>query len=90
MIAAAAVLVFILATRLVRCIRADGMRGGQIGRVLLFAVGVALVIGIEFALDGKIKTPGLSSTGLYVIDLLAVTGVMLSVAIGDGRKEVVG
>lgn len=90
MIAAAAVLTFILVTRIVRRMRRGGWRDWETARILLFAVGVAIVIATEFALDGKIKLPGVSNTMLYVIDTMAVTGVMLSVNIADGREEVVG
>ena len=55
--------------------------------MILFALGCALVIVVEFALDGKIKMFDGNNTALYVLDVLAVTGMMLSVAICDGRKE---
>lgn len=87
MIAAAAVLVFILVTRIVRRVREGGWRSWESWRIAIFALGVGIVIATEFALDGKIKLPGMSNTMLYVIDALAVTGIMLSVAIADGRKE---
>ena len=90
MIAAAAVLVFIIATRIIRRVRRDGWKPWDTWRIVLLLGGAGVVIATEFALDGKIKLPGVTSTMLYVIDLLAVTGMMLSVAIGDGREEVAG
>lgn len=87
MIAAAAVLVFIIATRIIRRVRANGWKPWDTWRIVLLLAGAGIVIAVEFALDGKIKLPGVSNTMLYIIDLLAVTGMMLSVALGDGRKE---
>lgn len=87
MIAAAVVLAFMLVTRLIRCVRNGGWNAWQIVRCVLFAVGCGVVIVVEFALDGKIRMFGGNNTALYVLDVLAVTGMMLSVAICDGRKE---
>ncbi len=86
MIAAAAVMAFILVTRIIRRVKKQGWRAWETWRVVLFAVGAVIVICTEFALDGKIKLP-VNNTFLYAVDALAVTGMMLSVAIADGRKE---
>ena len=85
MIAAAVVLAFILLTRILRRVREGGWRAWETVRVILFALGCALVIVVEFALDGKIKMFDGNNTALYVLDVLAVTGMMLSVTIADGR-----
>ena len=87
MIAASAVLVFIIVTRIVRRVRAEGWKAWDTWRIVLLLAGAGVVIATEFALDGKIKLPGVNSTMLYAVDMLAVTGMMLSVALGDGRKE---
>ncbi|MBR3763991.1 MAG: prolipoprotein diacylglyceryl transferase [Clostridia bacterium] len=87
MIAAAAVLAFILVTRIIRRVRLQGWKAWETIRVVLFALGCGIVICTEFALDGKIKLPGVNATMLYAVDALAVTGMMLAVAIADGRKE---
>lgn len=87
MIAAAVVLAFILVTRIIRRVRAGGWKGWETLRVVLFALGCGVVIVVEFALDGKIRMFGGNNTALYVLDALAVTAMMLSVAIADGRKE---
>ena len=87
MIAAAAVLAFILVTRIIRRVRLQGWKAWETVRVVLFALGCGVVICTEFALDGKIKLPGVNATMLYAVDALAVTGMMLAVAIADGRKE---
>lgn len=85
MIAAAVVLAFILLTRILRRVREGGWRAWETVRVILFALGCGLVIVVEFALDGKIKMFDGNNTALYVLDVLAVTGMMLSVTIADGR-----
>ena len=87
MIAAAAVLAFILVTRIVRRVRRGGWKAWETLRIVLFALGVGVVIVVEFALDGKIRMFGGDNTALYVLDVLAVVALMLSVAIADGRKE---
>lgn len=87
MILAAAVLVFIIVTRIVRRVRRRGWNAWQIVRVVLLLAGAGIVIAVEFALDGKIKLPGVSDTMLYAADFLAATAMMLSVVIGDGRVK---
>lgn len=88
MITAAAVLAFILVTRIIRRVRRSGLYAWDVIRVALFALGCGVVIVVEFALDGKIKMFGGSNTALYALDVLAVLAMMFSVTIADGRKEV--
>ena len=87
MIAAAALLAAIIVGRIVRCIRHKGFGVWQILRIVLLLAGAGVVICVEFALDGKIKLPDVTDTMLYIADILAVTGMMLSVLIADGRKK---
>ena len=87
MLLAAAVLVFIIVTRIVRHVRRRGWNAWQILRIVLLLAGAGLVIAIEFALDGKIQLPGVTNTMLYAVDFLAATAMMLSVVIGDGRVK---
>ena len=84
MIAAAVVLAAILAGRVIRSVKQTGWKAWQIGRIVLLLAGAGVVIAIEFALDGKIKLPGVSNT---MLDALAVMGMMLSVLIADGREK---
>nr|MBR4281193.1 prolipoprotein diacylglyceryl transferase [Clostridia bacterium] len=87
MIAATALLVAIIVPRIVRCVKQRGWTTWQILRIVLLLLGAGVVICVEFALDGKIKLPGVNNTMLFAADALAVTGMMLSVLIADGRKK---
>jgi len=87
MIAAAVVLAAIITGRIIRCVKKGGWTAWQIARIVLLLAGAGVVIAIEFALDGKIKLPGVNNTMLYAVDALAVTGMMLSVLIADGREK---
>ena len=69
-LAAAVTLAVVLTLRIRRGGKAP-FRGWKLARVLLFALGIALVIGLEFALD---KTP-IDNRILYAVMAVCVTGI---------------
>lgn len=85
MICAATVVVFILAARIVRSVKASGWHAWTILRILLFLASVGAVIIVEFGLDGKMGITA-ANTLLYGIQAAAIVVMGASVLIGDGRK----
>lgn len=85
MIMAAAVLAFILVTRIVRVSRRRGFRWWSLIRSLLFVVSAVAVIGVEFGLDGKFGITAANET-LYALQAASVVVMCLSVVLQDGRS----
>lgn len=85
MIMAAAVLAFILVTRIVRVSRRQGFHWWSLVRSLLFVVSAVAVIIVEFGLDAKfgITAP---NEQLYALQAASVVVMCLSVVLQDGRS----
>lgn len=84
MLMAAAVLVFILATRIVRGVKQQGWKLWSILRIVLFVLGAGLVIFLEFGLDGKMGIT-ISNTILYGVQAVAIAMMGAAVIVQDGR-----
>lgn len=82
MIMAAVALAFIIATRIIRIVKQQGVKPWTIVRAVLFLASAGIVIAIEFALDKST----INNTLLYGV--MAATLVMMGVTVlkGDGRK----
>lgn len=85
MILAAVVVVFILVTRIIRCVRSKGWGVWTIARIPLFLLSVAVVIILEFGLDGKLGITA-SNTTLYIIQAVSILVMGVSVLVQDGRS----
>jgi len=84
MICAAVVVVFILATRIIRGVKKNGWNAWTIARIPLFLAAVAVVVIVEFGLDGKMGITT-SNTLLFGIQAAAIAAMGAAVLIGDGR-----
>ncbi len=82
MILAAVVLAVIIGTRLVRISKKQRLGGWCILRTVIFLLGAALVIAIEFALDKST----INNTLLYGVMALILVIMGVSVLRGDGRQ----
>ncbi len=86
MIAAAVTLLALMILRVIRAVKADGKATWwTILRVVLLFLGAAVVLIVEFGLDGKMGITA-SNTLLYAIQTAAVI-MMGAVVLIDGRKR---
>ena len=84
MICAAVVVVFILTMRIIRSVKRNGWNAWTIARIPLFLAAVAVVVIVEFGLDGKMGITT-SNTLLFGIQAAAIAAMGAAVLIGDGR-----
>jgi len=86
MVMAAVVVVFILAARIIRRVKAKGWTPWTIARIPLFLLSVGVVVLVEFGLDGKFGIRA-ANTLLYSMQAAAIAVMLASVLIDDGRRK---
>ena len=83
MLMAALTLAVLLASRLTRCIRRDGLKGISIARIVMLLAGAGVCIAVEFALDKSAINNGI----LYGVMMLALVPMFIAVLLDDGRIQ---
>ena len=81
MLMAALTLAVLLASRLTRCIRRDGLKRISIARIVMLLAGAG--IAVEFALDKSAINNGI----LYGVMMLALVPMFIAVLLDDGRIQ---
>ena len=76
-------LAVLLASRLTRCIRRDGLKGISIARIVMLLLGAGVCIAVEFALDKSAINNGI----LYGVMMLALVPMFIAVLLDDGRIQ---
>ena len=83
MLMAALTLAVLLASRLTRCIRRDGLKRISIARIVMLLAGAGVCIAVEFALDKSAINNGI----LYGVMMLALVPMFIAVLLDDGRIQ---
>ena len=83
MLMAALTLAVLLASRLTRCIRRDGLKRISIARIVMLLLGAGVCIAVEFALDKSAINNGI----LYGVMMLALVPMFIAVLLDDGRIQ---
>ena len=83
MLMAALTLAVLLASRLTRCIRRDGLKRISITRIVMLMLGAGVCIAVEFALDKSAINNGI----LYGVMMLALVPMFIAVLLDDGRIQ---
>ena len=73
----------LLASRLTRCIRRDGLKRISIARIVMLLLGAGVCIAVEFALDKSAINNGI----LYGVMMLALVPMFIAVLLDDGRIQ---
>lgn len=73
----------LLASRLTRCIRRDGLKRISIARIVMLLAGAGVCIAVEFALDKSAINNGI----LYGVMMLALVPMFIAVLLDDGRIQ---